>query len=249
MKESEPELYIRLILIPGANDPPTSPEYQKELAEFYRALKALDVDASARFRTFDALHGGGGGFAGEFLILLTSLPGRLAIELRKLLQTYLKEKTKRRKVKLKYGNFSIECDADNIAAIVSPEQIDKMLSAPRKSKKKQLGVLQGSSKMTAKQEIEFLKISQAYAPDGGPRAASYYVFMVGEKEVAVEVDKSAVMTRDGKDLPVEKAKLAVRTFLGNELKRLGVENLPQNLHLSEDAMDAVLKRLGLPSRF
>jgi hypothetical protein len=100
--------------------------------------------------------------------------------------------------------------------------------------------------MAAKPAIEFVEIRQAYASDGGPRAASYYVYLVAGKEVAVEVTKSAVMTRDG-DLPEEKTKVAVQTFLESELERVG--HLPENLVLDEPAMVTVLHRLGWPSRF
>ena len=100
--------------------------------------------------------------------------------------------------------------------------------------------------MTAKPRIEFVEIRQAYASDGGARAASYYVYLVAGKEVAVEVTKSAVMTRDG-DLPEEKTKVAVETFLESELERVG--HLASNLELDEPAMVTVLNRLGWPSRF
>ena len=100
--------------------------------------------------------------------------------------------------------------------------------------------------MTARPAIEFVEIRQAYASDGGPQAASYFVFLVAGKEVVVEVTKSAVMTRDG-DLPEEKTKVAVETFLESELERVG--HLAENLLLDEPAMVTVLNRLGWPSRF
>jgi hypothetical protein len=100
--------------------------------------------------------------------------------------------------------------------------------------------------MTAKPAIEFVEIRQAYAEDGGPRAASYYVYSVAGKEVLVEVTKSAAMTRDG-DLPEEKTKVVVQTFLESELERVG--HLAENLVLDEPAMVTVLNRLGWPSRF
>ena len=100
--------------------------------------------------------------------------------------------------------------------------------------------------MTARPAIEFVAIRQPYAEDGGPRAASYFVFLVAGKEVAVEVTKSALMTRDG-DLPEEKTKVAALTFLESELERVG--HLAENLVLDEPAMVTVLNRLGWPSRF
>jgi hypothetical protein len=102
--------------------------------------------------------------------------------------------------------------------------------------------------MTAKPRIEFVETHEAIAPDGGPRAASYFVFMVGTKQVAVEVYLSAIMTRDGKNLPPEKIKAAAQSFLESEVERVG-SNFPDDLVLDEHAMDSVLNRLGWPSRF
>lgn len=105
--------------------------------------------------------------------------------------------------------------------------------------------------MTAKPRIEFVETHPAYdlPGSGAPRASSFFVFMVAEKQVAVKVHHSAVMTRDGKNLPPEKIKIAVQAFLESEVARLGAENLPDNLVVDESAMDSVLNRLGLPSRF
>jgi hypothetical protein len=82
--------------------------------------------------------------------------------------------------------------------------------------------------MTAKPTIEFAETRPAVGRSGGAAAASYYVFLVAEKEVAVEVYKSATMTRDD-GLPLEKIKVAVQTFLEGEVGRLGMDNLPENL--------------------
>lgn len=104
------------------------------------------------------------------------------------------------------------------------------------------------SAMAAKPKIEFVEIRPASARDGGQRAASYVLFLVAAKEVAVEVYNSALVTHDG-ILPSEKTKVAAQTFLESEVKRLGVDNLPEKLVLDEPAMDTVLSRLGWPSRF
>jgi hypothetical protein len=99
-----------------------------------------------------------------------------------------------------------------------------------------------------KPEIVFVKIHPVSGPSGGLSAASRYVFRVAEKEIAVEVHDSAVMTRDG-GLPPEETKLAAQTFLERELERLGTNNLPEKFVLDEHAMDSIRHRLGLPSRF
>lgn len=101
-----------------------------------------------------------------------------------------------------------------------------------------------------RRRIEFVEIRPAYDPSrsGTPRAASCFLFLVAEKEVAVEVHDTAVMTRDGKNLSPEKTKIAVRAFLENEVDRLGTKNLPGNF-LDELGMDSILRLLGWPSRF
>ena len=102
-----------------------------------------------------------------------------------------------------------------------------------------------------RRRIEFVEIRPAYDPSGSgtPRAASCFLFLVAEREVAVEVHDAAVMTRDGKNLSPEKIKIAVRAFLENEVDRLGTKNLPGNLVLDELGMDSILRLLGWPSRF
>jgi len=102
-----------------------------------------------------------------------------------------------------------------------------------------------------KRRIEFVEIRPAYDPSrsGTPRAASYFLFLVAEKEVAVEVHDTAVVTRNGKNLSPEATKIAVRAFLENEWERLGTKKLPGNLVLDDLGMDSILKLLGWPSRF
>jgi len=102
--------------------------------------------------------------------------------------------------------------------------------------------------MTTMPEIEFVEIRQAYDRSGSPRAAGYYVFEFAAKEVAVEVYRSAAMTRNG-DLSSEKVKLAARAFLESEVERLGTKNLPKRLVLDEPRMDFIVNRLGWPPRF
>ena len=102
--------------------------------------------------------------------------------------------------------------------------------------------------MAAMPKIEFVEIRPASARDGGQRAASYVLFLVAAKEVAVEVYNSALLTRDG-ILPSEKTKVAAQAFLESEVKRLGMDDLPGKIVLDEPTMDSVLNRLGWPSRF
>ena len=102
--------------------------------------------------------------------------------------------------------------------------------------------------MAPKPQIEFVEIHQAHGPSGGARAASYYVFRVAQKEVAIEVHNSAVMTRDG-DLAPDKVKIAAQAFLEQVVQRQATQKLPQILVLDEAQMDRLINRLGWPSRF
>jgi hypothetical protein len=103
--------------------------------------------------------------------------------------------------------------------------------------------------LTIKPEIEFVEIRQAYAIGGGVRAAGYFAFRVGAKYVTVEVSQSAMTTHGGGQLPPKKLIVAAEAFLGSEVERRGVDNLPENFVLTENSMDRVLFRLGFPSRF
>lgn len=69
--EPEPELRLRLIAAP--DDPAlSSPEYQKELRDFYQALESEGVEASPIRYAHDAV-GGGGGLTREFTLIVTTL--------------------------------------------------------------------------------------------------------------------------------------------------------------------------------
>src|SRR5690242_21944531 len=102
-----------------------------------------------------------------------------------------------------------------------------------------------------RRRIEFVEIRPAYDPSGSgtPRAASCFLFLVAEKEVAVEVHDAAVMTRDGKNLSPEKTKIAVRAFLENEVDQLGTKKFLGNVYLHELVMDSFFSLLFLPSIF
>jgi hypothetical protein len=64
----EPKPGFRLILVRAPGDPPLpSLEYQKELSDFARSLRAQGIDVSARTFASDAV-GGGGGLSGQFIL-------------------------------------------------------------------------------------------------------------------------------------------------------------------------------------
>ena len=69
----EPEPELRLRLIPAADDSPlSSQEYQRELADFAKSLRAQGIRSSARAFSFDA-EGAVGGLSGEFTLIVTAI--------------------------------------------------------------------------------------------------------------------------------------------------------------------------------
>jgi hypothetical protein len=87
--EPDPEFQLRLIR--SADDPAlSSPEYQKELLEFFQAPNAEGIKVSARHWANDAV-GGGGGLTGEFIIAVSAL-AVLARTLKGPLTAYLKKR-------------------------------------------------------------------------------------------------------------------------------------------------------------
>jgi hypothetical protein len=131
--EPEPELHLHLIPAPG--EPPVrSPEFQEELRAFAQALKAQGINASLTWFTQDAVGGGGWG-VGEFTILVTALGPLAIVQLRKLIEAFLKIR-EGRKLKLKYGPLTLEGRAEDVEKLVTPEQIAKMLDGPKQSGKK-----------------------------------------------------------------------------------------------------------------
>jgi len=73
--ELETEPTIRLRLIRATDDPPLiNREYQKELADFSKALRAAGIQSSSQSFAFDGA-GGGGGLSGEFILKVVTIVG------------------------------------------------------------------------------------------------------------------------------------------------------------------------------
>lgn len=98
-------------------------------------------------------------------------------------------------------------------------------------------------------DIEFIESHTACAPDGGPRAATFFVFRVGEHRVAVEVYDSCMMVRDGKQLSPGRVQTAAKEFLRHKIEQREPDTCPNHLVLDEPEIDSALSRLGEPRRF
>jgi hypothetical protein len=146
----EPEPELRLILIPAPDDPLLSDEkFRNELSDFAAALRAQQgITISARSRAFDSVPGtGGGGLPpNEFTLIITSITSVASVaivQLRKLLETYLKVR-EGRKYKLTNGKFSIEGSARDVQAQITHGEIQQMLRGPAGQKKPRMTEREGS---------------------------------------------------------------------------------------------------------
>lgn len=118
---------FELILVPSPQDPkPFSAEYQSELRLFAKEAGAT----SQRVFTMDSIHGGGGPL-GEFIY--GAATAALINALKTICVTWIKA-TNGRKLKLKYGDVSIE--ATTIAEIEAMVKLVEQYGNRRKPKKK-----------------------------------------------------------------------------------------------------------------
>jgi len=127
---SEPML--RLVLEPAPGETVNSLDFQSGLADFRKNLDALGIDFSSRHRTQDALVAQGWNL-GEFGLLVSvvsALRPTAIAELRKLIETFLKIRAGR-KLRLKIGPLTLEGSAEDVVRFISPEQIAKLLKAPK----------------------------------------------------------------------------------------------------------------------
>ena len=130
----EPEPELRLSLIPAPDEPPVrSTQFQEDLRAFTQALKASDINASSTSFAQDAI-GGGGWSVGE-ITLLTTLGGTGIVQLRKLVETFLRIR-EGRKFKLKYGPVTLEGRAEDVHKLVTAEQIANMVESHKMPAKK-----------------------------------------------------------------------------------------------------------------
>jgi hypothetical protein len=126
----EPEPTFRLRLIRASDDPPLgSQEYQKEIAEFAKSLRAQGVKVSTRHFARNAV-GGGGGLSGEFICAVAA-PGFLAKKLDSPLRTFLKGHFARKaRVEFREDGTLKTVEAQNV------DEADKLINAAAKYQKK-----------------------------------------------------------------------------------------------------------------
>jgi hypothetical protein len=133
-ERSTVEPKLRLVLEPAPGETIKNPDFQSELADFYKSLNTFGIKSSSRHFTQDAL-GAQGLSLGEFGLLVSTLGPVAIVQLRKLIETFLKVRAGR-KLKLKIGPLTLEGNADDVEKLISPEQIAKLLKAPKKADKK-----------------------------------------------------------------------------------------------------------------
>ena len=101
------EKELVLILVPAGNDPPVlGPEYQKELTDFDRSLRAQGLEVSSLSKVLESA--GGGGLLSEFYIKLLSIVGSGG--LLSLLGAWLQARYGR-KVRAKIGDTEAEASS------------------------------------------------------------------------------------------------------------------------------------------
>jgi hypothetical protein len=117
-ESSDPKPEVRLIFKPAPGDLPlSSPEFQKELREFYRAVRPEGVTVAARSYAHEAV-GGGGGLTREFTILVTSIAPVLKASAVVVVGAWLHAKYGR-KLRAKFG--------DNEAEASTLEELEKIV--------------------------------------------------------------------------------------------------------------------------
>jgi hypothetical protein len=109
--ESKPTLHLRLIRAPD-DLPLVNREYQKELADFAKSLRAAGIESSSGAFAFDTVDGGGG-LSGEFILMATAIAPFVTCGAG-VLGAWLHARYGR-KVRLKIGE--IEAEAQTVAEV------------------------------------------------------------------------------------------------------------------------------------
>lgn len=120
------EARISVKLCRAPDDAPLgSAAFQKELSEFARALSAQGIDVRSRHFTFDSVSGGGG-LAGEFTLIASSI----LIPVSAVAGAWLQAKCGRR-VRVKFG--------DTEAEATTVEELEKVLRMAEEARRKTVG--------------------------------------------------------------------------------------------------------------
>ena len=130
---------IEIKLEPAPGEKMESPDYQQALRDFADSLRANGIKRSVGMKTMDAAGGVSPSiYNGGFRIavaVITALGPIAIVQLRKLIEAFLKVRAGR-KLKLKFGNVTIEGHAEDVEKLITPKQIAKMLNPADKSAKK-----------------------------------------------------------------------------------------------------------------
>jgi len=140
----EPDPQLELILIRPPDDASTVQEYEREFAEFAASLETLGFEASPRGRAFDAMPPAelGESVAVAYWVIkaITPITKAAIIELRKLLETYLKAHVRKRKgnkfeLKIGPGLLTVKGDAEDVANFIPLlEQLQELFQKERPKK-------------------------------------------------------------------------------------------------------------------
>jgi hypothetical protein len=143
----EAELYFALVPAPD-DEALTSPTYQKELQEFYRALQSKGIDVSARYYVMDSgrdvLSFMTGGMAGEFSAIADALSSpETLVALLGVLGVYLKARLGR-KVRLRVGlDGRVEAEAGTVEEV---KELVKMVPSIVEQQKRPARVERGAKR-------------------------------------------------------------------------------------------------------
>ncbi len=127
---------FELTFIPAPAEPEiSSPEYQEGLRRFMDELYSQDIEVRSLEYLQESATSSGWAY-GVFTLASTLGPIAL-IQLRKALETFLKAR-EGRKLKITIGAVTVEGTASEVAKLITPEQIAKMLDAQKHSPEKTL---------------------------------------------------------------------------------------------------------------
>jgi hypothetical protein len=113
----ETEQELRFVFANASGEPRSSREYQQELRGIECGLKSAGLSVTARYYVRDAVVGGGG-LNGNFLTVGATLTSVALVQVRKIIEAYLKSRIGRR-VTIQKGDIRLECDPRDLGRIDS----------------------------------------------------------------------------------------------------------------------------------
>jgi hypothetical protein len=124
--EAVPEFQLELVPAPGE----LPQDHLKERLEFFKELRSQGIKVKEQHYSNDAVGGG----AGIIYVIVTVLGPVAIVQLRKLLETYLKRGEKR-KFKITNGPMIIEGDFSDVRELITDERFKMLQGAPKSRKK------------------------------------------------------------------------------------------------------------------